>query len=69
VKGILKTWDIWNDKGAMYLYPLPTILEEACVTVNHTFLQKMQQGVKYQFDISQASFAMKLYMLHDKTFI
>jgi len=51
VKDILKTWDIWNVKGALYLYTLPTILEEACVKVNHTVLQKVQQHVKYQFDI------------------
>jgi hypothetical protein len=51
VKGILKTWYIWNVKGAMYLYTLPTILEEACVKVNHKGLQKVQQHVKYQFHI------------------
>ena len=47
VKGVLKMWDIWNVKGAMYLYTLPKILEEACVKVNHTVLQKVQQRVKY----------------------
>lgn len=30
VKGVLKT-DIWNVKDAVYLYTLPTVLEEACV--------------------------------------
>ena len=51
VKGILKTWCIWNVKGSVYLYTLSTILEEACVKVNHTVLQKVQQHVKYQFHI------------------
>ena len=51
VKGVLKTWEFWNVKGVMYLYTLSAILEEACVKVNHTVLQKVQQGVKYRFDI------------------
>ena len=43
VNDVLKTWDIWNDKGAVYLYTLPTILEEARVKLITLFSKKFSR--------------------------